>query len=166
MAYQSNKTSALQTALKAAVDLAVAEVNAGFITEQDAILVRVGVLKDSFAAELYARVDEDNASAPVSSFGGGGGSESRGAFNGSANEAYDMVLNFGAFKGMTLRNVLVMTADEVKAYTTGKRTTPGLEYLKWLAANKDPKANFAAVRAKVVLDDFNATSANLGALTK
>lgn len=163
MAYQSNKTSALQTAIKAAVDLAVAEVNAGFITDQDAILVRVGVLKDSFAAELYAQVDQDNLT--NTNTPGGTASRVGGGFSGGADEARNMVLNFGAFKGMTLGDVLVMSGDEVKAYTTGKRTTPGIDYLKWLAANKDPKANFAATRAKVVLDDFNATSANLGALT-
>lgn len=159
MAYTSNKTSALQTAIKAAVDLAVAEVNAGFITDQDAILVRVGVLKDSFAAELYAQVDEDNKGTTGSTAPAGRG------FSGGTDEARNMVLNFGAFKGMTLGDVLVMSGDEVKAYTTGKRTTPGIDYLKWLAANKDPKANFAATRAKAVLDDFNATSANLGVLT-
>lgn len=161
MAYQSSKTSALQTAIKAAVDLAVAEVNAGFINDQDAIVGRVGVLKDAFAAELYAQVDADNAAASSAA----PGSNASRSFHGGADEARDMVLNFGAFKGMTLGNVLTMTGDEVKAYTTGKRTTPGIDYLKWLSANKDPKANFAATRAKVVLDDFNATSANLGALT-
>jgi len=159
MAYQSNKTSALQTAIKAAVDLAVAEVNAGFITDQDAILVRVGVLKDSFAAELYAQVDADNLNATGST-----APAARGGFSGGTDEARNMVLNFGAFKGMTLGDVLVMSGDEVKAYTTGKRTTPGIDYLKWLAANKDPKANFAATRAKAVLDDFNTTSANLAAV--
>lgn len=165
MAYSTGKTSALQTAIKAAVDIAIAEFNAeaeaGHLLPD--ILKRVQEVKDTLTPELFAQVDEDNAasSAPARTSSRPAASNAAGI---TAQDAKDMVLNFGAFKGMSLGDVIVMTKDEASAYTSGKYERPGLEYVKWMSTNRDPKGAFAAARAKVILADFNQQTADLSKL--
>lgn len=165
MAYSIGKTSALQTAIKAGVDIAIAEFNAAVaqgIPTPD-IMSRVQAVADNLKVELFAQADEDNAVSASSS-----GAPRSGGFKGTTGitleDARDMVLNFGAFKGMTLGDVVTMTADEAIAYTNGKYTRPGLEWVKWCSSNRDPKGAFAAARAKLMLDDFNRQTADLSKL--
>jgi len=162
MAYSIGKTSALQTAIKAGVDIAIAEYNAGAMGPGDTIMARVHEIADELKVELFAQADADNAGA--SSGGGGGGFGRAGATGITVQDAKDMVLNFGAFKGMTLGDVVTMTKDEATAYTNGKYDRPGLEWVKWCASNRDPKGAFASARAKALLDDFNRTTASLSKL--
>jgi hypothetical protein len=168
VAYSVGKTSALQTAIKAAVDITLAELSAGIILDpvtHEAIMARVNEVKDSLTPELFAQVDEDNGTFAAS----GGSGKSVPTPSGpiiSLEEAKQMVLNFGMFKGMTLENIAAMTGDEVKAYTNGKRDSAGISYVKWVAGNTDPKAKFAADRAKLVLADYEATGAALAALAR
>jgi hypothetical protein len=161
MAYTQSKTSALQTAIKASVDLAVAFLNAGIIGTQDEVNAVMGDYQDQFTAALYPMVDADNA-AIAKSGGSGGGFRSNNRAGGgsnstfSAQEAADTVLNFGAFQGLTIGQVYAMDASEAAAYSTsvGKTyTKSGQDWLRWAAANKDPKGNFVRVRAQAVLDN-------------
>lgn len=159
MAYSTGKTSALQTAIKAGVDIALAEFQAnGSVGD---IMQRVHEVADELKVELFAQVDEDNKATASSGGGGGGGFGRTGGQGITVQDAKDMVLNFGAFKGMTLGDVVTMTADEATAYTNGKYTRAGLEWVKWCSSNRDPKGAFAAARAKALLDDFNRTTASL-----
>lgn len=160
MAYSIGKTSALQTAIKAGVDIAIAEYSAGHL--QGSIMDRVHAVADELKVELFAQADEDNAASSSAPRTGGGTAGFKGTI--SLEDSRDMVLNFGAFKGMTLGDVVVMTADEAIAYTNGKYTRPGLEWVKWCSSNRDPKGAFAAARAKVMLDDFNRQTADLSKL--
>lgn len=155
MAYRVSKTSALQTAVKAAVDIALAELNAGLITDHDGVMNLIGELRDDFATQLFEEVDRDNAlldaeaiSTPRRGGGGGGGNKPF-----SADEAADTVLNFGKFKGLTLGQVYGMTDTECAAYTQGAYSKAGADWLRWAAANKDPKAGFIRPRAQAVLDN-------------
>jgi hypothetical protein len=168
MAYSTGKTSALQTAIKAGVDIALAEYAAELATgapTQD-ILFRVHQIADELKVELFAQVDEDNQSTSAASGSAGFRGTARADSPVSGEDAKSLVLNFGAFRGMTIGDVLLMTADETKAYTGGKYLRTGLDYIKWMATNKDPKGAFAAKRAKVALDEFNAQSADLAKLAK
>lgn len=156
MAYRVSKTSALQTAVKASVDIAIAELNAGLITSHDELLERQDELKVGFQSELYDEVDRDNAAIDLdaitgTSSRGGGGQNNRKPL--SAAEAANTTVNFGKFKGLTFGQVYHMDDQETAAYTSGGYTKSGQDYLRWCAANKDPKAKFAANAAQQVLDN-------------
>lgn len=165
MAYSIGKTSALQTALKAGVDVAIAEFNAnvasgsGVPTDFD-IMARVHEVADELKVELFAQADEDNA-ATASSGGGGRVYGTLSPAGITVTDARDMVLNFGAFKGMTLGDVVTMTSQEAAAYTKGKYDRPGVEWVKWCSTNRDPKGAFASARAKVLMDNFQQQTADL-----
>ena len=169
MAFTVGKTSALQTAVKAAVDIAVAEFNAAAQqgTPLPSILDRVVEIRDFLAPDLFAQVDADNAATAAS----GGSSGGRSNFAGKATnavvseqDARDMVLNFGAFRGLTLGDVAAMSKDEVHSYTSGKMKSDGLSYLTWLANNNDPKAAFAAKRAKVIVNSVGQAAKALSSI--
>lgn len=159
MAYSVGKTSALQTAIKAGVDIALAEYAAGALNGP--IMDRVQEIASELKVDLFAQVDQDNAGVATAR-PSGSGTASGGPV--STQDAKDMVLNFGAFKGMTLGDVAAMTRDEAMAYTSGTYKKSGLDYVKWMATNKDPKGAFSAARAQVVLADFNATTTDLNKL--
>lgn len=170
MAFSTGKTSALQTAVKAAVDLAIAELNAGFIGDRAELDEAVAKRTGDFTAILFPQVEEDNATY-ASSGGGysGGSSHSAGASNRSlptVDEAKNMVLNFGAFKGLTLGQVVGMTADEVKKYTGGKQKSEGRSYVEWMTRQTDPKAQYSSARAIVVLADYDSTTAGLNTIAQ
>ncbi|MEM2973347.1 MAG: hypothetical protein QXS50_04275 [Candidatus Caldarchaeum sp.] len=154
MAYRVSKTSALQTAIKAAVDIAIAELNAGLVNNHDEVMALVDSLKQQFTDELYPMVEEDNAlqAASDAAASRSTGGSSRPPV--SLQDALNTVLNFGAFKGLTLGDVANMDATETATYTQGKYSKSGVEWLKWAAGNKDPKAAFIRVRAQKVLDSL------------
>lgn len=159
MAYSIGKTSALQTAIKAGVDIALAEYAAGALTGP--IMDRVQEIANELKGELFAQVDDDNAgSAGGSTYRAPSGGNSRGGAV-TVEDAKTMVLNFGWAKGLTIGDVLVMSKDEAAAYSGGKYARTGLDYVKWMSTNKDPKGAFASARAKVALDDFNAQTRDL-----
>lgn len=157
MAYRVSKTSALQTAVKAAVDIALAELNAGLVTSHEDVMSLIGTLRDEFSATLFEEVDRDNALLDADAISGGSSRSNRGGNGGgsafSSQEAADTVLNFGAFKGLTLGQVYHMDASEAAAYSGGNYTKAGQDWLRWAAANKDPKGNFIKKRAQAVLDN-------------
>ncbi len=162
MAYSIGKTSALQTAVKAGVDIALAELQAGILTTHDDVMARFGEVKEELKVELLAQVEDDiiqagvQQSAPRSSGGGtGGGTPSGAPF--TLDDAKNLVLNFGAFKGLTLGDVITMSAQDAQAYSGGSYKRSGLDWVKWCASNKDPKGKFASERAALVLADYNTT---------
>ena len=170
MAYTTGKTSALQTATKAGVDIALAELAAGIIDPptHEAIMARVQEVKDSLTPELFSMVDADNALAAAQpqqkSYPSKGGGSPKAAGAPTLEEAKSAVLNFGMFKGMTMESVCAMTSDEVKAYTNGKRDGGGVKYIQWLAGSQKPEQAWAQARAKLVLDDWQAVGNTLAVL--
>lgn len=162
MAYSIGKTSALQTAIKAGVDIAVAELAAGILTVN--VMDRVHEVANELKVELFAQADEDIKASGSPSGGGfnNGGGASRGPV--TPADAKSMVLNFGWAKGLTLADVAQMTKDETLAYTGGAYKRSGIDYLRWMSQNKDPKGAHAAARAALVVKDFDSTSADLAKL--
>ncbi len=159
MAYSVGKTSALQTAIKAGVDIAIAEFNAAVAAGDPvpSMLDRVNEVKDMLVVELFAQVDDDNAA-----IGGGSSKPTQGPA--TLEDAKTMVVTFGMYKGLTLGDVLLMSREEAVSYTNGKAKGPGIEYVKWLAANTDPKNAHVTARAKLLLDNYNQQSRDLGSL--
>lgn len=159
MAYGPSKTSALQTAVNAAVTLVAAELTAGLVADKAEVEAEFEKYRDKFKEELFASVAEEAAAAPQSSAprGGGGGGGPRAVV--SVDEAKATVLNFGAFKGVTLGEVASMTGAETQGYGFTNKAgdgRPGIEWLKWAAGNNDPKARFIGVRAQAILDSMGA----------
>lgn len=163
MAYTTSKTSALQTAIKASVDIGLALLNAGILSSREELDKTMGEYQEMFTAQLYPLVDADNVLAqsqpkypPRSN---AGGARSSGGGNGGAftpEEAADTVLNFSAFKGLTLGTVYHMTADEATAYSASQGKTyskAGIEWLRWAAKETAPERSFIAKRAQAVLDN-------------
>lgn len=165
MAYQVSKTSALQTAIKAGVDIAVAELNAGIISTHDELVERVREMEAEFVGALYPLVEADNANMaaqpapsyakPSAGSGGGGASSHGGGSNGfSPTDAAQTVLTYGAFKGLTIEQIFALTPAEATTYSqsVGKDyKRAGKEWLKWASENDDPKAAFIKVRAEAFL---------------
>ena len=166
MAYSTGKTSALQTAIKAGTDIAIALFNAASPAEQKKfdVIAKVHELADDLKLELFAQVDADNAktatSTPFTTQKDWDGPRKSGG-NITLEDAKGLVLNFGAFKGLTIGDVITMSATEASAYTAGKYTRPGFDYVKWMSGNKDPKAAFSQARASIVFDNFNQTTKTL-----
>lgn len=162
MAYSIGKTSALQTAIKAGVDIALAEYASGALV--GSIMDRIHEVADELKVELFAQADADNAAMASSPRPSGGGfNRNSGGNSGpvSLDDAKAMVLNFGWAKGLTIGDVLVMNADETLAFSGGKYKRSGVDYIRWMSQNKDPKGAFAAARAKVAIDDYDVTGAQL-----
>lgn len=155
MAYRVSKTSALQTAVKAATDIAIAELSAGLITSHEDLMESQQTMQERFREELYEEVDRDNAAIDLDAItaprGGGPGGGSRTPL--SASEAADKTINFGKFKGLTFGQVYAMDEHEASNFTGGGYVKSGQDYLRWCAANKDAKARFAKEAAQLVLDN-------------
>lgn len=167
MAYATSKTSAMQTALKAAVDIAAAELGAGLIATQPDVNARIDVLRNDFFGVLEPLVQEDQAKESSRPARSGGGLQSGGAgapF--SIDDAKTTVLNFGAFKGLTLGEVVNLSEDEAKAYSGGRYQRSGMQWLKWAAGSKEPKMAFVAKRAAVLVTEAGETLGLLKDLSK
>lgn len=154
MAYGPSKTSALQTAVNAAVTLVAAEVGAGLIPDQQAAMARYDEVKDKLRDELFAQVDaEVSSSPPRQSFG----TQQRSSKPFSVEDARGTVLNFGAFKGLTLGDVEKLTAEEAEGYgykDKDGKGKPGIQWIRWAAGNTEPKAAFIRARAQAIVDDL------------
>ena len=169
VAYQSGKTGALQTAVNAAATITAAYIGATEDPNQVKDLVDInGVfegIKAGLFAELSAQVDADNAlfkaeaeSAPKATGGSSrragstGGTGAGAAPNGAITleKAKDLVLNFGAFKGMTLQEVWEASASEAADRGYGEGDKTGKKYVTWLTGNE--RNAYVASHAQVLVD--------------
>lgn len=168
MAYQSyrkDKTGVAQTAANAAATLVSAFVDT-FGTFEEAVQA-FNTLRDDMFEDLAKVVDADNALfasvenqtdsvssvSSVRSFKTGGG---KSASNGkvSLDDAMSLQLNFGAFgnregTGLTLGQVLALSADEADKYGYGDGERDGRDYITWLAGDRN-KNRFVQARAAVI----------------
>lgn len=154
----------MQTAVNAATTLASAYVNAGLVST-------IEEAKSAFDSERTSIFEllkaVPNAEAPRSG-GSYGGQRRSGGGGGSvtAADARMVVLKFGKFgpadrvdgtrfEGFTLGELEAMSAEEAEKYKPGNG--PGVKYLEWLSKNEQNP--FIAKRAKAILDDRKASSA-------
>jgi hypothetical protein len=156
MAYSISETSAMQTAVKAASDIVVALVNTAQLESEYIKETLDEYVQFVYTTFLVPALERDRQAAPDISaprpFGGrrdGGQQEAI-----TPEDAENTVINFGAFKGLTLGAVSRMTASEAREYTDGKYTRTGQSYLKWLLNDTEPARAFIRARAKVVLDNM------------
>jgi len=169
VAYVTGKTSVLQTATKAAQDIVSAEVGAGILKSQAKVDERFAEIRDREFAIMAAQVDADNELFAANDDGkrkssGGSKGGSKGGGKGGAltvEDARATVLNYGAFKDLTMGQVEALSAEEAGEYGYPKDapgTKTGLDWLQWAAKNTDPKASFAQKRAALIIEARRAAS--------
>lgn len=171
--FRKDKTGAAQTAANAAAQL-VSAFAGSFDAFGDAVEAYNELREDIFK-DLAKTVDADNEMFAEAEKGGGGsrsssrrertskregktGSRGRKSSGGgkssiSLDDALNMELNFGAFEGVTLGELLDKDAeecDEEFAYGDGERD--GTDYLAWLASDKN-KNEFVQRRARIIADE-------------
>jgi hypothetical protein len=159
MAYSISETSAMQTAVKAASDIVVALVNTAQLESEHIKDTMDEYVQFVYTSFLAPALERDRQAAPDTTittsrpFGGrrDGGHQKEAI---TPDDAENTVINFGAFKGLTLGAVSRMTASEAREYTDGKYTRTGQSYLKWLLNDTEPARAFIRARAKVVLDNM------------
>jgi hypothetical protein len=157
MAYSISETSAMQTAVKAASDIVVALVNTAQLEAEHIKDTLDEYVQFVYTTFLVPALERDRQAAPDTTatrpFGGrrDGGRQQETV---TPDDAENTVINFGAFKGLTLGAVSRMTANEAREYTDGKYTRTGQSYLKWLLNDTEPARAFIRARAKVVLDNM------------
>lgn len=172
MTFQKDKTGAAQTAANAAATV-VAAFSDSF-KNFDAAVEAYNELRESIFTDLATIVDEDNEMFKANDTGGskssgsrresktGGGSKrsSGGSRKGGGSsskvtldDALDLVLNFGAFEGEKLGDILGFDADQCDDdYGYGDGERDGRDYIKWLAGRNN-KNEYVQRRARLIADD-------------
>lgn len=167
--FRKDKTGVAQTAANSASTVVSALITAGIVKTEAAAKKAFDTHYTNVYAELAQVVDEDNElfakldaeerkSAPRSTSNGGGQNRGRSSGSGgggtvSVDDALATVFNFGAFKDLTIGEVIDMDAEATADYGYDKG---GKAYITWLAKSKDNA--FMAKRAKVVLDNARSGS--------
>lgn len=158
-----------QTAVNDATQLVAAMITDGAIngTDEETVLNTLDVIADHIFDRLdavKAKDDEayeaDKDSKPEKSNRSnktGGGSNKRSSGGSSKltmGDALGMELNFGAFKGVSLQELVALTAAECdEDYGYGDGEKDGKDYLRWLAG-PGTKSDFVRNRARLIADDL------------
>ena len=179
MAFVKDKTGSAQTAANASAVVVAAFADS--FKNFDAAVEAFNDLRTQVFEDLAAIVDADNekfaeadggssngsrskssnrSSKGTSSRGGktsrsNGGSKRGGSKGGSISldDALGMELNFGAFEGETLGDVLKLTADEAEDdYGYGDGERDGTDYISWLASDKNQN-EYVQRRARIIADE-------------
>ena len=166
--FRKDKTGVAQTAANSASTYIAALATAGLLTDAKVAAKEFKTHYENVFAELALVVEADNemfaaldateAARPAKSGGGrsypprnsGGGG---GGGTVSIEDALATTFNFGAFKDLTIGEVLDLDEDGTSDYGYQKS---GRSYIAWVSKNKDNP--FMAKRAKVVLDSARSGS--------
>jgi hypothetical protein len=148
----------MQTAVNGAVTLVSAYVQAGLISSIDEARATFDTERQSIFGTLEGMPNDAPRTAPARSgnapaAGGGGGKQF------TADEARAIDLIFGKFKGVTLGELEGMTGAQAAEYGYGDGEKSGLQYLKYLANNDDPKGSFTKRAASAILEERRAQAA-------
>jgi hypothetical protein len=148
------------TLAKTAVEVAAARVAADDSLDFDEVRDEIFAYLDEAAKADDAQYEGDGSDEKSSSKRSGktGGSKGKGSKNGKGGKltlsaAKDMELNFGAFEGVTLGELVDIDTEKAEEdfdYGDGERD--GRDYLSWLASDRN-KNEFARARAQLVADD-------------
>jgi ribosomal protein L12E/L44/L45/RPP1/RPP2 len=163
MAFQKTQVEGFQTATNGAVTLTAALLSNGLI-EQDAVVQTVKSLRDELFGDIADVIAKDNemlraeaASSPSttpSNRRSTSADEPKATKTFSKEEGAAITLNFGAFKGKSIGDVIAMPASEAGTYGYPKAapgTKPGKSYIEWLANDDEPARSFASNAAKAAL---------------
>lgn len=154
----------MQTAVNAAATITAAFVQGGLVSDIEEAKGIFASTRDDIFKVLGEQPGEPVATASSAPRSSGGGT-ARGQGGGktfTADEARALDLIFGKFKGVTLGELETMDAtrcSEEFAYE-GKNGEPrtGLQYLKYLANNDDPKGSFMKRAASAILEERRASA--------
>jgi hypothetical protein len=171
MAFVKDKTGVGQTAANAAATVVAAFIETRVLDDFDSAVKVFADLRHELFEELAAIVDADNeafaaqggSDRPARKSSGGSakrtgktGGRSHGGGGKSSitlDDARTIELNFGAFKGVTLEDLLDITVDEAdEEYGYGDGERSGKDYIAWLASDSN-KNKFIQQRARLVADD-------------
>lgn len=169
MAFIKDKTGSAQTAANAAA-VVVAAFAGQFGSFKEAVEAYDDLRADIFG-DLEQVVDADNTKFAAEADGSTstkaprekkdrssktGGSKRGGSKGGSSidlESSLSMELNYGAFEGEKLGDVLKLTADECdEDYSYGDGERDGRDYISWLASDKNQN-EFVQRRARVIADE-------------
>lgn len=170
MAFRKDKTGSAQTAANAAAVLVSAFADK-FRDLSEAVEayheLRTDIFEDLSKVveadnEVFAAAEASETPKPRSGGGsktrerktGGGGKRKGGGGGGSISldDALNMELNFGAFEGETLGDVLKFSAEECDDdYGYGDGERDGEDYIAWLASDRN-KNDFVQRRARIIAD--------------
>ena len=171
MAFIKTKVEGFQTSTNVAAELTAALVAQGAVeANAKAVVATVREIRDELFTDISAVIDADNvalkaeaATSPAVNTGGGGGGNRRASSADSGGgtgkvftkeEGAALVLNFGAFKGLSIGSVIAMPASEAGTYGYPKAapgSKPGKSYIEWLSTDEEPARNFASRAAKAAL---------------
>lgn len=145
MAYGLSKANLRQTSFNVAATLVAAEVAAGFHADTaSAREAFYGISLEVFSqlvAELAAESESGQAEErPKAS--------QRPKPKASSTDPRDIVLKYGSFAGLTLGQVLDLSAEEAAEYGYGKS---GRDYIKWLASPRQEN-KFLQTAAKAIIE--------------
>lgn len=153
----------MQTANNVAATLASAFVQAGLVSTIEEAKTEFASVRD----DVFATLKAEPGDAPRSS-GGGGGRSSGGPRSDlfTAENARATAIRFGAFynketrEGLTLGEIEALDHEGCAEYGyTGKSgNATGIDYIKYLANNKDEKASYMRKMAEAILEDRRASS--------
>lgn len=168
MAFVKDKTGSAQTAANASAVVVAAFADS--FKNFDAAVEAFNDLRQQVFEDLAAIVDADNEKFAAADSGttakpkrersssssrktGGGKSYGNKKSGISLDDALTMTLNFGAFEGETLGDVLGLSADECDDdYGYGDGERDGRDYIKWLASDSN-KNEFVQRRARIIADE-------------
>jgi hypothetical protein len=177
MAFVKDKTGSAQTAANASAVVVAAFADS--FKNFDAAIEAFNDLRKQVFDDLAGIVDADNAAFAAEDSGSSngsskssnrsskgtssrgskthtnGGGKSRGSKGGtiSLDDALGMELNFGAFEGETLGDVLKLNSDECDSdYSYGDGEREGTDYISWLASDKNQN-EYVQRRARIIADD-------------
>jgi hypothetical protein len=170
LTFQKDKTGAAQTAANAAATI-VAAYSDNFKSFSE-VVEAYNDLRAELFSDLAEVVDADNKMFRDNDSGGaakserkssssssrakktsGGGRKGGSSSKVTLDDALDLVLNFGAFEGEKLGDILgydAETCDEDYAYGDGERD--GKDYISWLASDRN-KNEYVQRRARLIADD-------------
>jgi hypothetical protein len=170
MGFRKDKTTAAQTAANVAGAVTAANIAATDGMTASAASKYVNTIFEGLFELLAPVVDADNEvfaaqdeAAPAAKAASSGGKRSTGGAKTSGTgkkftleEAMELELNSGKFKGQTLGDVYAMDEDEAAEY--GHREgEPGKSYVKWLTTEKNPNS-YTRDAAKAIIAGKKASS--------
>ncbi len=150
-----SKANLRQTSYNVAATLVAAEVQAGLLTAD--VREAFHALADDVYAKLLKEFEEQNETSTreVRPTGGATRSAQRSFEDNGLDAALSVQLNYGAFKGLTLGEVLKMSPQQAAEYGYGDGNKSGRDYIRWLAAPHQEN-KFLQRRARTIIEAVQA----------
>lgn len=145
----TTKANLRQTAFNVAATLTAAEVGAGFHADLGSARQAFYAVAEEVFQKLVEEHEAEAASEPERRAAGVRGAA--GARGDDVETALATELKYGAFKGLTLGQVLGLSPKECAEYGYGDGNRTGRDYIAWLASPQQEN-KFLQKRARVIIE--------------